>query len=100
MGIYYFAVDYKQKKQMWSPKNYSDKCIYWPNHPLPQMIAFKNCNGFDFQIVNDVSTHEEHEFEDVTNQVYAEWKSKFPDYDWKKYESDQKFIVYNAFDIS
>jgi hypothetical protein len=54
MGIYYFAVDYSLKKQMWAPKKFSDKCIYHPNHPLPQMIAMKNCQGYNFKIVNDV----------------------------------------------
>jgi hypothetical protein len=86
MGIYYFAVDYSSRKQMWAPKSFSDKCIYYPTHPLPQMIAMKNCQGYHFEIVNDMSTTEEHEFEDVTESVYEELKDMFPDFDWKKYE--------------
>jgi hypothetical protein len=86
MGIYYFAVDYSAKEQMWAPGKFSDKCIYHPNHPLPQMIVMKNCQGCNFKIVNDVSTYEEHEFKDVTKEVYKELKKKFPDYNWDKEE--------------
>lgn len=86
MGIYYFAVDYAHKLQMWAPKDWSDKCIYHPTHPLPQMIAMKNCYGGNFEIVNDVSTTTEHEFKDVTEEVYQELKQRFPEFDWKSYE--------------
>lgn len=86
MGIYYFAVDYDKRQQMWAPGPFSNKCIYHPHHPLPAMIAMKNCQGYDFEIVNDVSTYEEHGFEDVTNDVYKELKEKFPDFDWEAYE--------------
>jgi hypothetical protein len=86
MGTYYFAVDYENEEQMWAPKSFSDKCIYHPEHPLPQMIAMKNCQGCNFEIVNDVSTYNEHSFLDVTDKVYQELKEKFPEYDWKKYE--------------
>jgi hypothetical protein len=86
MGIYYFAVDYSEKLQMWAPKNWSDKCIYYPTHPLPCMIAMKNCQGHHFEIVNDVATYEEHEFKDITDEVYKEFKDKFPDFDWKSFE--------------
>lgn len=88
MGIYYFAVEYSVKEQMWAPKFFSNKCIYHPCHPLPQMIAMKNCQGFNFEIVNDAATYEEHEFQDVTDKVYQELKQKFPDFDWKNYEND------------
>ena len=86
MGIYYFAVDYHEKEQMWAPGSFSDKCIYHPHHPLPAMIVMKNGQGYDFQIVNDFSTYEEHSFKDVTDQVYQELKDKFPDFDWTTYE--------------
>lgn len=86
MGIYYFAVDYSKREQMWAPKNFSDKCIYHPNHPLPHMIALKNCRGYHFEIVNDVSTYEEHSFKDVTESVYNELKKEFPEFDWDRYE--------------
>lgn len=87
MGIYYFAVDYTAKEQMWSPGKFSNKCIYWPNHPLPQMIIMKNCRGCNFEVVNDMCTFEEHEFKDVTDQVYQQLKDEFTDFDWKKYEN-------------
>lgn len=86
MGIYYFAVDYDSKEQMWAPKHFSYKCIYGPTHPLPQMIAMKNSQGCNFKIVNDVSTFEEHSFKDVTEQVYEELKEKFPYFNWEEYE--------------
>lgn len=86
MGIYYFAVDYSRKEQMWAPKSFSNKCIYHPEHPLPQMIAMKNCQGYNFEIVNDVSTYEEHGFKHVTDDVYRELKEKFPNFDWNEYE--------------
>lgn len=86
MGIYYFAVDYDRKEQMWAPKNFSDKCIYHPDHPLPQMIVMKNCQGCNFKVVNDMSTVEEHEFKDVTDKVYDELKKRFPEIDWEKKE--------------
>lgn len=86
MGVYYFAVDYENREQMWAPGHFSDKCIFHPHHPLPAMIAMKNCQGSSFEIVNDVSTREEHEFKDVTKEVYEEWKEEFPKYDWESYE--------------
>ncbi len=86
MGIYYFAVDYTAKEQMWAPKSFSDKCIYHPRHPLPQMISMKNCQGCNFEIVNDVSTSVEHEFLDITDAVYQELKDTFRDFDWASYE--------------
>lgn len=86
MGIYYFAVDYSSKEQMWAPRNFSDKRIYGMGHPLPHMIAMKNCQGCNFEIVNDMSTTSEHEFKDVTDKVYQELKDNFPDFDWEEYE--------------
>jgi len=86
MGIYYFAVDYSAKEQMWAPKDFSDKCIYYPTHPLPHMIAMKNCYGSHFEVVNDMSTVEEHEFKDVTDEVYEQLKQRFPEFDWVQYE--------------
>ncbi len=85
MGIYYFAVDYNKKQKMWAPGNWSDKCIYYPGHPLPHMMVMKNYYGSNFEIVNDMYSEEEHEFKDVTKEVYEEWKQKFPDFDWEPY---------------
>jgi hypothetical protein len=78
MGIYYFAVDYAAEEQMWAPGNFSNKCPYCPGNPLPYMIVFKNCTGSNFEVVRDVSTYEEHEFKNVTEEVYEEWKTQFP----------------------
>ena len=86
MGIYYFAVDYDAKEQMWASKKWSDKYIDYPTHPLPCMIAMKNMQGHDFTIINDVSSDIEHSFKDVTEEVYKEWKEKFPDFEWEQYE--------------
>lgn len=82
MGIYYFAVDYSREEQMWSPSSFSNKIIYSPGHPLPHMIVLKNCQGYNFQIVNDYSSQEEFEFKDVTEDVYTELKEKFPNFNW------------------
>lgn len=70
---------------MWAPANWSDKCIYYPGHPLPHMIVMKNCRGCNFRVVNDGSTETEHEFKDVTKEVYQEWKDQFPDFDCNTY---------------
>jgi hypothetical protein len=86
LGIYYFAVDYDKKKQMWSPHNFSDKCIDSPGHPLPAMVTMKNLQGWNFQFVNDVSTFEEHSYEDITEEVFKEWLEKFKDWDLSKYK--------------
>ena len=82
MGIYYFAVDYQSKEQMWAPGDWSNKCIYYPGHPLPHMIVMKNCQGYHFEVVNDVSTQEEHTFKDVTEEVFNELKQIFPENIW------------------
>jgi len=55
-----------------------------PSHPLPLMIAMRNCQGSDFVIINDVSSYEEHGFKDVTDEVYSELKEKFPNFNWHK----------------
>lgn len=86
VGISYFAVDYSRKEQMWAPGRFSDKCIFHPHHPLPHMIAIKNFQGCNFEIINDLSIYEEHKFKDVTDDVYKELKEKFPDFDWHEYE--------------
>lgn len=84
MGTYYFSVDYVNKLQMWSPSNYKDKQpgVYYPGHPLPCMIIMKNIQGFHFEIVNDISTYEEHEYKDITECVFKELQDEFPDYQW------------------
>jgi hypothetical protein len=85
MGIYWFAVDYNEKLQMWAPENYADKSpgIYYPSHPLPSMIVMKNIQGYNFEIINDMSSDQEHGFKDVTDEVFEELKKTFPDYNWE-----------------
>jgi hypothetical protein len=90
MGTYYFAVDYTERKQMWAPGKWSDKCIYFPGHPLAAMIAMKNCYGSNFVIVTDESTEEEHSFEDITEETYKEWKEQFTNFDWTSYLEMEK----------
>ena len=84
MGIYYFAVDYSNKLQMWSPKPYAIKApwVYEPGHPLPCMIMMKNMYGFNFEVVNDVSTTYEHEYVDISESCFEELKEKFPEHKW------------------
>ncbi len=86
MGIYYFAVDYQDKLQMWAPKKFANKSpgVFYPGNPLPNMIVMKNIQGYNFEIINDASSYSEHEFKDVTEEVFQELKNTFPDYDWDK----------------
>lgn len=88
MGIYYFAVDYETKIQIWSPPGFSVKKpgIYSPNHPLPNMIIMKNIQGYKYEIINDMNSYDEHDFGNVTEQVYQELKDEFPGYDWENSE--------------
>jgi hypothetical protein len=88
MGIYWFAVDYYAKEQMWAPKSYADKTpsVYYPGHPLPCMLFMKNTQGCNFEVVNDVSTYTEHEFKDVTEEVFKELCEKFPNYKFREDE--------------
>lgn len=85
MGIYYFAVDYEAKEQMWAPGKFSDKSpgVFSPGHPLPGMIFMKNSRGSNFVVVNDMSTESEHSFKNVTDEVFEEYKKEFTEYDWK-----------------
>lgn len=84
MGIYYFCVDYENELQMWSPKGFSDKCPWHPNHPLPHMMFLKNKQGFYFEVVSDVDSYAEHGFKNITEEVYEELKKEFTNYDWDK----------------
>lgn len=86
MGQSYFAVDYRQKKQMWTPKGFPTFDVYDPRNPLSQMICMENFYHSDFVIVGDGGTYEEHEYEDVTEQVFEKLKKEFPFWNWEKYE--------------
>ncbi len=82
MGLYYFAIDRVKKLQMWAPKNYADKypSVFCPSHPLPSMVFMKNAQGYNFQVTNDGNTYEEHDFKDVTDDVFQELKDQFPEH--------------------
>ena len=86
MGICYFAVDYHKKLQMRAPKAYANKSpgIFYPGNPFPCMIIMKNIQGYNFEIIDDVSSYDEHAFKDVTEEVFQDLKENFPEYNWKK----------------
>jgi len=80
MSIYYFAVDYNTRKQIWSPKGYSIKMpwIFHPENPFPNIVMMMNyLHNYNFVIVCDVSTYSEHEFEDISEEAYKEYKQLF-----------------------
>jgi hypothetical protein len=86
MGIYYFAVDYTERLQMEAPSGYAIKFpgVFYPGHPLPCMIVMKNIQGYNFEIINDVTSYEEHSFTDITQEAFKELKDHFPEYQWKE----------------
>lgn len=90
MGIYYFAVDHNNKQQMWAPGRWSDKCIHYPGHPLPAMVAMENRRGSSFEFTNDMAEDSSFSYKDVTEEVYKEWKECFKDFDWTEYEKYEK----------
>jgi hypothetical protein len=79
MGIYYSAVDWQNKKQFQSPEGFSIKSpgIFHPNNPFPAMVMMKNYQGYNFELVNDMSHEYEIScsFEDITQDVYKEYLS-------------------------
>lgn len=86
MGIYYFAVDYREKLQIWAPGKWADKNpgVFYPGHPLPNMVFMKNIQGYNFKVINDFDSTYEHAFEDVTEEVFKELRDMFPEYKWEK----------------
>jgi hypothetical protein len=84
MGIYYFAVDHNLKKQMGSPKMFSlsGRNSFSPNNPFPHMVMMENYYGNNFELINDVNSTFEHEYEDVTKETYQKLKDEFPYYNW------------------
>ena len=88
MGIYYFAVDHIAKKQIWSPKNFSPsgKNVFSPNNPFPHMVMMENFYGNNFEFISDICTTYEHEYEDVTEEVYIKLKMLFPYFNWDECE--------------
>lgn len=84
MGIYWSAVDWIQEKQFQAPKDFSIKApgIFHPNNPFPNMVMMKNYQGYNFELVNDMSTEYETScsFEDITEEVYKEYKDYFVEF--------------------
>lgn len=79
MSIYYFAVDYNARKQIWSPKDYSIKMpgIFAPENPFPNIVMMMNVKYFyEFIIVTDVSTDSE-QFENISEEAYKKYKQLF-----------------------
>lgn len=79
MSIYYFAVDYNARKQIWSPKDYSIEMpgIFAPENPFPNIVMMMNVKYFyEFIIVTDVSTDSE-QFENISEEAYKKYKQLF-----------------------
>lgn len=91
MGIYYSAVDYNEKKHFNAPGDFSIKFsgICHPRSPFPGMVVMKNARGSNFEICNDMYCEDWFKFEDISEQVYAEYLELFP---WAKefYEKEDK----------
>jgi len=81
MGLYYAAVDNKQKKYFESPGKFSIKYpgICHPNNPFPHMVVMKNAQGYNYVIENDgnCECYYSKDYEDVTEQVYEEYVRLF-----------------------
>ncbi len=85
MGIYWCAVDRNKKQRIEPPKNFSITVpgIYHPNNPFPNIVMMKNCQGYNFEMINDMRYDEAFcdEYELVTEKVYLEYLSTF---EWAK----------------
>lgn len=88
MGIYYYAIDQRNKTIMEPPDSYSNKkpSIYSPGNPFPAMVMMKNIQGYKYEIINDMETAYEEccTWKDVTKEVYHELLSIFPEWDKKE----------------
>ena len=92
MGIYYCAIDLNSKLLIEPPNDFSIKYpgVCHPNSPFPGMVIMKNCQGFNFEIYNDMSaTYDDYigACEDITDQVYSDYLELFP---WAKDEIYEK----------
>lgn len=80
MGIYWYAVDEQEKKQIWPPSYFANKSpgVFHPNNPFPGMVTMMNVKGYHYEIHNDFSCfHDDDEYENITDQVYEEYKEYF-----------------------
>ena len=82
MGIYYYAVDFEQKKLFSAPDGYGikDPSVYHPENPFPGMLVMKLINERNFKIIADIEIEFEDtdDFEDITREVYEEYREYFP----------------------
>lgn len=92
MGIYWYAVDEENKKQIRPPDEFNNKSpgVFHPKNPFPNMITMMNVYGSNFIITNDFKDfHDERIYEDITDEVYEKFKKEFKDFDWKLYEKKE-----------
>lgn len=80
MGIYYSAVDIARKLCIEPPRSFANKYpgICHPTNPFSGMVVMKNCQGYNFEIVDDCRYEVPDDFKDVTESVYEEYLDKFP----------------------
>lgn len=78
MGIYWCAVDDKQKQRIEPPNGYANKtpALYHPENPFSGMVIMKNSQGYNFELVNDGGWNNSYysdEYKDITDDVYKEY---------------------------
>lgn len=87
MGIYYQAMDHKEKKIITPPLDFSNTSpgIFHPFNPFPNIVMLANSHGCRFEIVNDQDDiYYEEDYEDVTEYYFEMLKRYFPEYDFKE----------------
>lgn len=81
MGIYYYAVDTVNKQFFSAPEGFSLKSpgCYHPENPFPGMLVMMCVRGYHFEMWNDCGNDipPDSEYEDVTKEVYLEYKKVF-----------------------
>jgi len=88
MGIYYQAMDHKNKEVIKPPHKFSIKFpgIINPNNPFSNMVILANAIGGEFEIVNDGNEDifYDEDYTDVTDEYFEMLKKYFPNYDFDK----------------
>lgn len=81
MGIYWLAVDERENLVIYPPNKFSIKtpCLFHYKNPFSVMIIMKNTQGYNFEITNDMKFEITDEYKDVTDEVFEEYLSIFPD---------------------
>lgn len=79
MGIYYAAVDINRKLVIEAPDGFAIKYpgVCHPANPFSAMVVMKNCQGYNFEIVNDMGYDIPNGFINITREVYMEYKEVF-----------------------